>query len=89
MWGDADHPSPCFKVKLPGDQLLAEMREYWRRLGLPECPHCGSPKVRPSRPRWWERALVWPGLSPYRCGHCLRRSFLRAPAPPPGVRPPG
>jgi hypothetical protein len=71
-------------VKLPGDQLQAELREYWRQLGLPECVHCGSPNIQPSHPHWWERALSWPGLFPYRCGHCLRRSYLRARAPAAG-----
>jgi len=71
-------------MKLPGIYLLTDLRDYWRQLLLPECPHCGSPKVQPSRPRWWERSLSWPGLSPHRCGHCLRRSYLRACPPRPG-----
>jgi hypothetical protein len=62
--------------------LLTDLRDYWRQLLLPECVHCGSTNILPSRPRWWERALSLPGLRPYRCGHCLRRFYLRASAPP-------
>ena len=65
-------------MKLPGSHLLTDLREYWRELGLPECPHCGGAGIHPSRPRWWERSLSWAGLFPYRCEHCLRRSYLRA-----------
>ena len=70
-------------MRLPGINLFAYLREYWRQLLLPECPLCSSPNIKPSRLHWWERALLWLGLLPYRCGHCLRRSYLRARAPRP------
>lgn len=64
-------------VNIPGVYVLTELREYWRQLGLSQCPYCGSPRVLPSRPRPWDRALTWLRLYPYRCGRCKRRFHLR------------
>jgi hypothetical protein len=66
--------------------MLTDLREYWRQLLLPECPHCGSPEVQPSAPRRRDAPLSWLGLLPHRCRRCLRRSYLRTRATE--VRPP-
>ena len=73
----------CTDMRLPGSHIWTDLSDYWRQLGLPECPHCGSPSIQPSAPRRREAPLSWLGLLPYRCGHCLRRSYLRAPRPRP------
>lgn len=53
------------------------LREYWRQLHLPECPHCGDADLCPSRPRLWERPLCLLSLCPYRCLRCAHRFYLR------------
>ena len=68
--------------------MWTDLRDYWRQLELPECPHCGSTRIEPSALRRRETPLAWLGLLPYRCGRCLRRSYLRPPAPHSGVKPP-